>query len=41
MRFDGGDSPVARAPGATPRAAALRLLMVLDDAHLFEGARRS
>lgn len=28
----GGDLPVARALGATPPEAALRLLMVLDDA---------
>ena len=32
MQYGGGDAPVARALGATPREAALRLLMVLDDA---------
>ena len=45
VQYGGGDSPVARALGATPREAALRLLMVLDDAqedgsvgHVYPGA---
>lgn len=33
------DTPVARAEGATPREAALRLLMVLDDEVAPEGPR--